>query len=240
MSKSWIVAVLAASLMAGSTAARSAPPPPSSGVEELVVTAEKRGEYDPLQTPQTVLHKRADNLITKVTVICDTRELSQRKDELRATLRNMIRAAGQDKRIALGVGEEVVGAFDETMLDTVIVPDRKADTSRATVLIKTPVAAGDTFDGATGRIKEFVKRTAKVGRTEVLLDDDWELTLINPSQYRPDVIKLVADDARRTASAFGDGYGVEAQGLQLPVSWYQSGPLELALYIPYKLTVRPK
>jgi hypothetical protein len=29
------------------------------------------------------------------------------------------------------------------------------------------------------------------------------------------------------------------EGLQLPVSWYQAGPLDLALYIPYKLTVRP-
>ena len=36
------------------------------------------------------------------------------------------------------------------------------------------------------------------------------------------------------------GHRIEVLGLQLPVSWYQSGPLELALYIPYKLTVRPK
>lgn len=239
MSKPWIWSALAASLLAAPALAAGAPPP-AQGIEEVVVTAARMADYDPVQTPLTVLHKRADNLITHVTVICDTRELSQRKEELRATLRNMIRAAGQDKRIALGVGDEVVGAFDETMLDAVIVPDSKADTSRATVLVKTAVAPGDSFDAAAGRIRDFVKRATKVGRTEVLLNSGWELTLINPNQYRPEVIRLVAEDSRRTAAAFGDGYGVEVLGLQLPISWYQSGPLELALYIPYKLTVRPK
>src|SRR6185437_6999939 len=112
----------------------------------LVVTGTRMSEYDPVQTPQVTLIKRADNLVTKVTVICDTRELSQRREELKSTLRNMIRAAGKDSRITLGVGDEVVGAFDETMLDEVIVPDTKADTSRATVLVKTAVRPDDTFD----------------------------------------------------------------------------------------------
>ncbi len=211
----------------------------SSGVEEIVVTASRLSEYDPNQTPQVTLHKRADNLITAVTVVCDTRDQSQGRNELKQTLRNMIRAAANDRTVKLGLGSEVVGVFDESMLDAVIVPDAKADTSRATVVIKTAVSAEDTFDAATGRIKAFVARTAKVGRTEVLLNSGWELTLINPSQYRPEVAPLVAEDARRMAGLFGDGYGVEVLGLQLPVSWYQAGPLDLALYIPYRLTVRP-
>jgi hypothetical protein len=222
---------LAATLLAGSAAAQ--------GVEELVVTASRLSEYDPAETPSITLTKRADNLITKVTVICDTRDQSQRRSELRATLRNLIRMAAQDKSITLGIGDEVVTAFDETMLDSVIEPDAKADTSRATLLIKTAVSSSDSFDAATGRIKAFVEKTPKVGRTEVLLNSSWELTLIGPAKYRPDVIKLVSEDAQRVAAAFGAGYGVEVQGLQLPVSWYQSGPLDLALYIPYRLTVRP-
>ena len=209
------------------------------GVEEVVVTASRLSEYDPTQTPQVTLRKRADNLIIAVTVVCDTRDQSQRRNELKQTLRNMIRAAATDRTVKLGLGSEVVGAFDESMLDAVIVPDAKADTSRATVVIKTAVSADDSFDAATGRIKAFVARTPKVGRTEVLLNSGWELTLINPSQYRPEVARLVAEDARRMAGLFGDGYGVEVQGLQLPVSWYQAGPLDLALYVPYRLTVRP-
>lgn len=216
-----------------------ASPTTAQGMEEIVVTASRLKEYDPAETPQVTLRKRADNLITEVTVVCDTRDQSQRRDELKATLRNMIRAAGADRTIALGIGDEVVGAFDESMLESVIVPDARADTSRATVVVKTAVTATDSFDAATGRIKAFVGRTAKVGRTEILLNSGWELTLINPSQYRPEVARLVAEDARGMSGLFGDGYGVEVEGLQLPVSWYQAGPLDLALYVPYRLTVRP-
>lgn len=212
-----------------------------SDVQEIVVTGSKVTEYDPLRTPFVTLRKRADNLIVEATVICDTRDLSQRKAELKSTLRNLIQAAAKDRTIELGLGEEIVGAFDETMLDAVIAPDaRRPDTSRATVVIKTAVTATDTFDAASGRIKAFVERTPKVGRTEVLLEKDWNLTLVGPGKYRPDVAKLIAEDAGRMAALFGDGYGVEVENLQLPVSWYQAGPLDLALYIPYKLTVRPK
>lgn len=217
----------------------AAVPAATQGLEEIVVTASRLKEYDPAETPQVTLRKRADNLITAVTVTCDTRDQSQRRAELRATLRNMIRAAGPDRTIALGIGDEVVGAFDESMLDSVIVPDARADTSRATVIVKTAVTADDSFDAATSRIRAFVARTEKVGRSEILLNSGWELTLINPSQYRPEVARLVAEDARRMSGLFGEGYGVEVTGLQLPVSWYQAGPLDLALYVPYRLTVRP-
>lgn len=211
----------------------------AQGVEEIVVTGSRLSEYDPAQTPNVVLVRRADNLLTKVTVVCDTRDQSQRRAELKSTLRNLIRAASQDKSITLGVGDEMVTPFDDTMLDSIIEPDAKADTSRATLLVKTSVLATDTFDAATGRIRNFVEKTPKVGRTEVLLTKGWELTLVGPAKYRPQVVELVAKDAAKIASSFGDGYGVEVQGLQLPVSWYQSGPLDLSLYIPYKLTVRP-
>jgi hypothetical protein len=216
-----------------------AAPAVAQGVEEIVVTGSRLSEYNANQTPQVTLRKRADNLITSVTVVCDTRDESQRKSELKATLRNMIKAAAQDKRIALAVGDEVLGDFDETMLDAAIVKGGKPDTSTATLIIKTAVTADDTFDSATGRIETFAERTPKVGRTEILLPNDWQLTLVNPSQYRGEVSRLVAEDAKRMAALFGEAYGVEVEGLQLPVSWYQAGPLDLAIYIPYRLTVRP-
>lgn len=226
-------------MAAGLALSLLATPAAAQGLEEVVVTASRLKEYDAAETPSVTLPKRADNLITLVTVTCDTRDQSQRRAELKATLRNLIRAAAQEKSITLGVGDEIVSAFDETMLDAAIGPDARADTSRATLLIKTAVSPTDTFDAATGRIKTFVERTPKVGRTEVLLNSGWELTLVGPARYRADVVRLIAEDAHRLAGAFGPGYGVEVQGLQLPVSWYQSGPLDLALYIPYRLTVRP-
>ena len=208
-----------------------------ASVSEIVVSAEKR-EAD-AGTPHVTLVKRADNLIVEVRVVCDTRDLNQRRDELKATLRNMIRAAGQDPRIELGLGTDIVGRFDETMLDAVIKPDTKIDTSFAVVVVKTHVTPTDSFDTATGRIKEFIDKTPKVGRTEILREEDWSLTIIGPEQYRGQIITKIADDARATTGGFGSGYGVSVTGLQKPVDWYQSGPLDLALFIPYQLTVQP-
>lgn len=210
----------------------------SSSVGEVVVTSEKRNSsYN--GAPHVTFVKRADNLITTVDVVCDTRDTNQRVGELKATLRNMIHAAGPGAQIELGLGDRVIGAFDETMLDAVIEPDQKVDTSHATVVVKTHVLANDTFDSATGRINAFIRNTPKVGRTEILHQADWSLTIINPEQYRAPIIAKIAADARETAAPFGPGYGVNVRELERTVDWYQSGPLDLALYIPYGLTIEP-
>jgi len=209
--------------------------------EVIVVGARVRVEdFDPLRTPMVSLTKRADNLIAVLTVSCDTRDESQRIAELKAALRNLIRAADADANIELGAGDEIVGKFDETMLDAVITRSQKVDTSVAEVVIKTPVRLDDTFDSATARVERFVKAAPVVGRSEFLLDDEWQLTIVGPNQYHPAIVQLIADNARRNAAMFGEDYGVSIEGLQLPVSWYQSGPLELALYIPHKMVVAPK
>jgi hypothetical protein len=207
---------------------------------EVNVTGSRANTFDAAVTPHVVLRRRADNLILEVTVICDTRDPVQRREELKATLRNMIRAAGRDAGIELGVGDKVIVPFDETMLDSVIGSASKVDTSSARIQIKTPLGADDSFDRASARIAAFIKSTPKDGRTEILGGNQWNLTLVKPEQYRGEIIALIAKDALGSASAFGDGYGVSVGGLNLPVTWYRSGPLELALYIPYRLEIQPK
>ena len=207
-------------------------------VSELVVTGSRLKDYDPVETPYVVLRRRADNVITQVRVVCDTRDPSQRTTELKSTLRNIIRAAASDPAIELGsLGDEVVGAFDETKLDSMIRPDSRPDTSAAVLLVKTRVAPADTLESVTGRIEAFIKSTPKVGRTEILRNAGYDLTLIGPERYRAELIGKMAANARENAALFGESYAVSVEGLQRPLSWYQSGPLELALYIPHKLTV---
>lgn len=229
-----IIGLAVAGLLVGPALAQD------SGVEEVIVTASRISEYDATETPYVALRKRADNLLVQVNVVCDTRDASQRRAELKATLRSMIAAAAKDLSIELGLGQEVVGGIDETMIDTLIGPAGRPDTSQVTLLVKTRVVAGDTLDSASKRIDDFIAKTPKSGRTEILATSSVNLSLIRPEQYRGEVIALVAQDSLKTASAFGADYGVMVHGLHLPVSWYQSAPLELALYIPYRMEVRPK
>ena len=229
--------LLRASLAAISLAFSLAPIRTQAAVEEIVVTSSRR-DYDSLDTPHITFAKRADNLITKVRIVCDTRDISQRKEELRTTLKNMVKSAAQDSSIGLGLGEQVIGAFNESMIEAAIFPDKKADTSFAELLVKTSVTPNDTFDSATARIKGYINKVPKAGRTEILREEKWDLTLINVERYRSDLIALIVKDAKQTGSMIGVDSQVTIQGLQLPISWYQSGPLDLALYIAYKLEVR--
>jgi hypothetical protein len=221
---------LALVLFAGSAAAQEQ-------VETVVVTSSRIG-YDG-DAPNVTLPQRADHLITKVRVVCDTRDLDKRKEELRQTLRGMIGEAKGTSSISLSVGDELLIDFTEKMLDKVIVPDSKADTSDAYVVIRTELSKDDTFDGATQRIKDFVAKTSKAGRTEVLIDEKFNLGLVKPERYRAELIAKIAADTKQIAQTFGADYNPRVEGLQRPIQWYQSGPLDLALYIPYGVVIAP-
>jgi hypothetical protein len=207
----------------------------SAQVEEVVVTGQRVDEG----APHIFLIKRADHLITKVRVTCDTRDLNQRREELKATLRNMIKAAAQTQTISLGLGDQVLGELSEAHFDDIIEPDTRPDTNQAFVIIKTLVAKADTFNSATARVKDFIAKTTKVGRTEILLESRWDLTVIGPEQNRDTLVTRIVADAKHNADLFGSGYGITIEGLERPVSWYQKDPLDLALYIPYTLHIAP-
>ena len=204
--------------------------------ETVVVTGSRAADYG---APHIAMTKRADHVITTVTVTCDTRDLSQRREELKATLRNMIGSAAGTKTISLGLGQGIIGDLSEGNFDQIIVPDNRADTSKAYVVIKTRVSASNTLNDATGRIKAFIRETPKVGRTEILANDEWDLTIVGPEQYRDQLIGAIVADAKHTAELFGAGYTVAIDGLEHRVSWYQRGPLDLALFIPYELKITP-
>jgi hypothetical protein len=162
--------------------------------ETVVVTGYRASEQS--EAPYVTLIQRADHLITKVRVVCDTRDLDKRKGELRQTLHDMIAEAAHTKSISLSIGDDMLVDFTDEMLDKVIVPDSKADTSDAYVVIKTGLGKDDTFNGATQRIKDYVTRTPKTGRTEILLEEPWNLGLVQPERYRPALLAKIADDAK--------------------------------------------
>ncbi len=209
--------------------------------DEIVVTAARYmandGERAAVSViPHVTLKRRADNLVTQVRVICDTRDPTLRGEELRQTLRDMIAAAAASGgAITLSVGDTILVPFDESMIEKSIYPEGRPDTSYAAVVVKTAVTASDSYDGAVQRVRDFVAKTPKAGRTEILADGRWDLTLIGPERNRQELIGLIAADARQAAGLFGTSFGVEVDGLQNPIAWTQSGPLDLDLYIPYSL-----
>lgn len=192
--------------------------------------------------PNIQMKRRADNLVVSVRVVCDTRDAEQRRREINETLRAMARAAGTDAAIELSLDASGnVIAFDESMVPNLsfFSDDGRPDTSAVTLVIKTPISETDTLEASSSRIRAFVARAPKTGRSDLRIMDDWEPTVISPDQYRPAILSAVAEDAQTTAAAFGADYRVQVAGLSRQVTWRQAGPLDLMLYIPYQLSVTP-
>jgi len=211
-------------------------------VDEIIVTGSRAIEWDPDDVPVIQLERRADNLIVAVRVVNDTREATGRRTEITQTLRAMARAAAGRADIDLSIEDDgTLVPLTEAMVATLTlgVDHGRSDTSVASLVVKTPIREGDTLDAASERIEEFVKDIAPVGRSVADIRGDWQLSVVNPAQYRAPILAAIAADARATAAAFGEGYAVEVEGMSNRVTWRQSGPLDLALFIPYDMTVTP-
>jgi hypothetical protein len=209
--------------------------------DEIVVTASRYTDLDEDARadapPYVMLRRRADFLITSVQVVCDTRDPAQREDELRKTLAGMMVAAQADAGIDLGLGEETLGELTDDAFDDLIKPGDRPDSSYAVVVVKTPIQPTDTFDQAAERVRSFISESAPFGRTEIKRFERWDLTIVGPERSRNDLIARIAANAREVSAQFGPNYRVSISGLQGPIQWRQTAPLDLSLYIPYTLDI---
>lgn len=212
-------------------------------VEEIIVTGSRMMEWDPDDVPVIQLARRADNLIVEVRVVNDTREAAGRRNEITQTLRAMARSAAGRDDIDLSIENDgVLVPLNENMVSTLTlgIDGGRSDTSVATLIVKTPISRADNLDGASGRIEAFVEAVPQTGRSLVDISGEWQLSIVDPPQYRPAIVTAIAADAAATSAAFGAGYAVTVEGMSNRVTWRQSGPLELSLFIPYDMTVTPR
>lgn len=233
----WIIAGAVALGLTAPVAAQDA------GLDEIVVTGSRAIEWDPDDIPVIQLMRRADNLIVEVRVVNDTREAAGRRSELTQTLRGMARAAASDPAIDLSIEEDgVLVPLTEDMVSTLTlgVDGMRSDTSVASLVVKTPIRLGDTLDSASLRIETFVENSQTIGRSLAEITGEWQLSIVDPPQYRDAILDLIAQDARQASARFGDGYAVQVEGLSNRVTWRQSGPLELGLFIPYEMAITPR
>lgn len=219
----------------------------SVAAQEIVVTGSRiqRNSYDeaPVTVPSVTVPRRADNLIVAVWVVNDTRDAGGRRTELTQTLRAMARTAAGQSDIDLSIQDDgQLAPFTEEMISTLTlgVDGGRSDTSMTSLIIKTPIRPNDTLDAASARIERFVGSIDKTGRTLVTITGEWQLSIVNPNQYRPQVLAAIAADAQSTAAAFGEHYAVQVDGMENTLTWVQSGPLDLAMFVPYSMTVTPR
>ncbi len=194
--------------------------------------------------------KRADYIVQNATVECDTRDRKARLAELRATLKTLIAEAARDPQIDLGArttadedtGEEIIIPLAEANFDSMVSASRtRTDVSTISIVIKTPVGRDESGEQAgLDRIDDFASNIKVTGRAVILVDDGFALSIVNPNQYRSEIIRRVAADAKTVSQGVGTGYDVKLSCLERQVYWTRSGPLDLDLFIPYGLSVVPR
>ncbi|HXI86369.1 MAG TPA: hypothetical protein VNH64_02840 [Parvularculaceae bacterium] len=216
--------------------------------QEIVVTGSRIARYEGDIVPVIRLQRKADFMIVSAIVESDSRDAKLRQDEVLKTLEAMATRADRDSKIELGLSRtyesdddeiEIVAPFTRSALTAnLLSKGKREDTSYATVIIKTPIEPSkDTFDGAQSRIAAFVKTVPVTGRATITADQDPGLSIVNLDQYRAPLLKMLAADDVAIQSIFGNSYRLSISGLENPVRWRVTGPLDLAIYFPYKSAV---
>ena len=205
--------------------------------QEIVVTGARRDDVTSI--PVIRVKRTADFAILEVSVSGDTRDAPQRQDEIYGMIRRAIELAPRHG-VELATGQLIVEPLTlENYRDLPLESDRRPDTNLTRFFVKARLEPGMNSADALGRITRFVAAVPAVGRAQMEAESDLSLSVVNPNQYRGEIIALAAEDANRTAAAFGDGYGVTVSGLEQPVRWVRASLTEVYLYLPVSISVLP-
>jgi hypothetical protein len=209
---------------------------------EVVVTGSRR-ETDGFEERRPVvgLRRAADFAILTVTVAGDTRDRDARRGEILAMVKSAIEVAPRSG-VELAIGDEIVAPLTLANYRNLgFVNDNRPDTDRTSFLVK--VRIGNGVDGVVvrDRINRFIKAVPAVGRAEIRgSSDDFTLSIVGPDKFRGEILDIIAADAKAISARLGTDYGVELRGLDRPVDWSRAGLIEVFLYVPYNMVVRPK
>ena len=208
-------------------------------LEEVIVTGMRGAE---VAIPGTSLKRPGDFILLMVEVSNDSRDAKTRRSEIEATLRAMIAAAGKDKSIELSViGDNSLVLplrLDSATLQ--LVNGKKTDTSEATISVKTriPAQVGNS-SALVAKLRDFATAIKPVGRTLIDGNGAFEISIVNPKQYRDRVIELMAADVKKVTAALGTDYKIVLRGIDHPIQWVRDGMLEVTIFVPYSYVVLP-
>jgi hypothetical protein len=215
-------------------------PAQAQDYEEIVVTGSRLENFERLITPHVTMVRRADFAIVDVEVRSDTRDESQRLGEIREALRGL-QSRSRPGGVTLALRDEdaqIVRDFSMQAAEDLFTRGPRVDTSRVTVLLRTPVTAEDTLESVRARVDRFVAAAPKPGRVEMQAGE-LSLSMLDPNRFRPQILAAIAADARAVAQAMGAGYTPSVGGLENQVAWKRTGDLDLTLFVPYTIEAQP-
>ncbi len=190
-------------------------------------------DYD----PPIALRKTGDFLVLRVKVENDSRDPEARKREMDETLLRLVKAAGLTGRFELHSGEYALTPKNHGL--ALSEDGSRPDTSYAHLFIKVPLAAEDDVPKLTQELQEFVTAAEVSGRTQ-LSPGKVGLSVVNPEQYRYELLELIAKDISRLSEIFGGAYGFEVKGLDRRLGVRRVSVTQVELYLKYSFSMRSR
>ncbi len=195
------------------------------------------------ELPGVRLIRKGDSLLLTVQLINDSIEPERRNQELKETLANMLAAADADQTIELSVVDKEGYITEVSSIDQnvdILGSTAQRGMSHIDIRLKTSIP-DEAIDGQplVKRLRDFVGSTSTVGRTVVTPTGKVDISILNPEQYRGEIIKLITAEIGLITGELGDDYKVILEGLEKPLGWRRTGIVDLELYIPYRFKVIP-
>jgi hypothetical protein len=209
----------------------------ASSLERVEVTGSRISYRDLLETPAISITKQGDYVLQAITLVNDTRNKEARNQEIYATVEKLLSRSGNKYKVLQDDAFRTL--LDRTNYKVELQEDSKRpDVSKLRLQIRMDIEGSPSQSEKLIRaLRDFVKETPKIGRTEVDLDADTSLGMNKPERYRYELIEAISNDSQKIAAVLGTGCKVQLDGLNSRIEWMRVGATELLLYVPYSMAV---
>lgn len=205
-------------------------------MESVTVTSSKFSE----SSPGVVLKRQGDFLLMDIAIESDSRELSVRKKEIQETVDKLLKSAKQKDDITVSIDANGMVFPLLTSENLPMTSGLRPDTSLVKLVLRTPIPkeVKDVQD-LSSRLSVFANSINGVGRATVGAYDDTTVSVLNPQQYRMDVIFAVLDEVKAVTGRLGPDYRVVLTGIDNQMKWRGVDSTNVVFYIPYSYDVIP-
>jgi hypothetical protein len=191
-------------------------------------------DYDPVAV---FLREQADYVAMPVTISSDRRDPVQRLSEMAAAKRLIQKKAEENPDIIVNTGQVRLSREPTPRTGTRMGASEPVHTVRLNILVPFKGKGRDAFACAT-MIYKFLGDIAMPGKARIRTGEI-RLAVDNPEQYRPVLLKMIADAYAKTkesvkAKAKGES---EIRGLVGPVLVRQADDDNVDLFIDFQLQV---
>lgn len=204
--------------------------------QESVVVTGSRIE----SMPGVTLKRQGDFLLIDVIITSDSREYTLRKAEIEKTVDGLLASAKAEKDISVSID---ANGLIYPLLSSENLPmsgGNRPDTSLTKLVLRTPIPKNVTdIQPLVTKLDLFADTIEGEGRATLETSGTPDVSIVNPDQYRMDVINAVLDEVDRVTKRLGPNYRVIIDGLDDRMKSQNTDNINVLFYIPYSYRIVP-